>query len=94
MANVREEYFTKMLDSLLDHNDRHGTPLSSKKLQEAVSRVMAETEEEEKYAKRNVNNVTMDTLYQYPVTINIQRKYANVKNERQIASDIHAETIK
>ena len=94
MANVREEYYTKMLDSPLDHNDRHGTSLSSKKLQEAVSIVMAETEEEEKYAKRNVNNVTMDHLYQYPVTINIQRKYANVKNERQIASDINAETIK
>ena len=94
MANVREVYYTKMSDSLPDHNDRHGTPLSSKNLQEAVSRVMAETEEEKKYDKRNVNNVTMDTLYQYPVTINIQRKYANVKNERQIASDINAETIK
>ena len=45
IANVREEYYTKMLDSLLDHNDCHGTPLSSKNLQEAVSRVMSETEE-------------------------------------------------
>ena len=35
-----------MLDSLLDHNDRHGKPLSNKKLQQAFSRVMEETEEE------------------------------------------------
>ena len=45
MATAREEYYTMMMDSLLDHNDRHGTPLSSKTLREAVSRVMAETEE-------------------------------------------------
>ena len=69
MASAREEYYMKMLYSLLDHNDRHRTPLPSKNLQEAVIRVMAETEEEEKYAKRSVNNVTMDTLYQYPITI-------------------------
>ena len=50
-----------MLDSLLEHNHRHGTPLSSKKLQEAVIIVM---EEEEKDAERNVNNVIMDTLFQ------------------------------
>ena len=67
MANPREELFTDMLNSLLKHNHRHGTPFSSKKLQEAVRRVM---KEEEKYAKRNVNNVTMDTLFQSPVTIN------------------------
>ena len=46
MATPREEYFTEMLNSLLEHNHRNGTPLSSKNLQEAVSRVM---EEEEKY---------------------------------------------
>ena len=33
-------------------------------------------------------------MFQSPVTINTQRKYANMKNERRIASDIHAETMK
>ena len=94
MATTGEEYYTNVLDSLLYHNDRHGTPLSSKKLQELVSRVMAETEENEKYAKQNINNVTMDTLFQSPVTSNTQRKDGNVTNDRQIALDIHAETIK
>ena len=50
-----------MLDSLLEHDHRHVTALSSKNLQEAVIRVM---EDEGKDAKRNVNNVTTDTLSQ------------------------------
>ena len=83
-----------MLDYLLDNNERPDTPLSIKRLQEEVSRVTAGTEEKEKDAKRNVNNVTMDTLFQSPFKINTQRKIANVTNERQIAADIHAETMK
>ena len=63
MATAREEYYKKMLYFLLDHNDRHVTPLSSKNLQKAVSRVMAETEDEEEYAKHNVNKVTMDNFF-------------------------------
>ena len=81
----------EMLDSIIQHNHRHGTPLSSKKLREAVIRVM---EDEEKDAKRNVNNITMDTFFQSPVTFNAQKKDANVTYERLIASDILAETIK
>ena len=51
-------------------------------------------EEEEKYAKRNVNNVTTDTLFQSHVTINAQKKYANVTYERRLDLSILAETIK
>ena len=51
-------------------------------------------EAEEKDAKRNVNNVTMDMFFKLPVTINKQRKDANVTYERQIASEIHAKTFK
>ena len=77
METTREVYYTKILDSPLNHNDCHDTPFSSKQIQESVSRFM---EEEEKYSKRNFNNVTMDALFQYPVTINTQRKDANVTN--------------
>ena len=69
-----------MLETLIDHNDRHNVPLSSEKLRQPVSRVMAETEEGERDARRNANNVTMDTFLQSPVTINAQRKEANVTN--------------
>ena len=93
MATAREDYYTKMLDFLLDHNDRHVTPLSSKNILETFIRVIAETEEEEKDAKCNVNNITMDTFVSSPVTINAHRKDANVSNERLIVSDIHAEII-
>ena len=56
---------------------------------------MAETEEEERDAKRNTNNMTMDTLcHWYPVITNTQGKITNVTNARSISSDILAETIK
>ena len=56
----------KMLDSLLDDNERHGTPFSSKNIQEAGIRVISVTEEEEKDADRNANNVTMDIFFSPP----------------------------
>ena len=51
-------------------------------------------EDEEKYAKRNVKNITTDTLFQSPVTINARKKDANVTYERRVASGILEETIK
>ena len=80
-----------MLDSSPEHNHRHGTPLSSKKLQETVIRVM---ENKYKYSERNVNNVTMDTFFHSPVITNSQKKDEKMTYERQIASGILAETIK
>ena len=80
IASARKEYYTKILDSLLKHNDRHDTSLSSTNHQEAVRRVMTETEEEGKYAERNVNNITMDTFFQSLIAFNTQRKYVNMKN--------------
>ena len=53
-----------MLETLIDHNDRHNTPFPSEKLRQAVGRVMAETEEEYRDAKRTTNNVSMDTFLQ------------------------------
>ena len=70
MATERRVYFTKMLDYLLDDNECHDTPSSRENIQEAVIKVMED----------NVNNVTMDTLFQYPVTINPQKKDANMTN--------------
>ena len=84
-----------MLETPVDYNDRNNSPFSNKNLRQAVSEVMAETEEEEREAKCNANNVTMDTFCrQYPVTTNTQGENSNVTNERRISSDILAETIK
>ena len=91
MATPKEEYSGEMLDQLIKHNHHHSTPISNKNYQEAVIRVM---EDEEKYAKRNNNNVIMGTLFQSPVTVNAHKKDANVTYEIRIALGILAETIK
>ena len=74
MATEDNEYFTDILDTLNRYQDRHGQRLSSKKLNEAVLRVMDEEEED---IKRNINNVTCDTPFLSPVTKNVQKKYAS-----------------
>ena len=73
MANVDNEYFTDVLDTLNEYQDRHGQRLSSKKLREAVRRVMDEEEEE---MERNINNITCDTSFQSPVTKSVKKKDA------------------
>ena len=82
-----------LVETLIDHNDRHNVPFSNEKLLQEVSTVVADTEEEEGEAEHNANNVTMCTFVQYPVTTNTPRKIANVPNERRISSEILVETI-
>ena len=55
---------------------------------------MEGTEEEEKDAKHNVNDVTIDTLFLSTVNMNAQKKHENAKNERRVAENVHAETMK
>ena len=90
MATKRDEYFTEMLDYLDKYNDRHGQRLSSKNLKEAILRVM---EEEEEDIKRNINNITWDTLFQYPIAMNVQKKDENVSLERLLAPGVLAEMV-
>ena len=95
MSITKDKSHTKIFETLVDYNDRKNAPLFNEKIWQAVSRVMAETEEEERDAKSNANNVTMYTLFnQSPVKINTQSKNVNVTNERRIPSSILAETIK
>ena len=42
MATEDNEYFTEILDTLNRYQDRHGQILSSKKLKEALLRIMDE----------------------------------------------------
>ena len=62
MATPKEEEYTKMLETLVNYNDSNNGPFSNKKIQQAVSRVMSETEEEERDAERNTNHIAMDTI--------------------------------
>ena len=43
MATQIEEYYTNLLENIIDHNDRHNAPLSNEKLQELVSAIIAKT---------------------------------------------------
>ena len=73
MATTKEIYCTNWLETLADYNDSNNAPLSNEKLRQAVSTSMAETEDEERDAKRNANNVTMENFFhQYPITTNTQ----------------------
>ena len=53
MATEDNEYFTDILDTLNEYQDRQGQRLSSKKLKEALLRVIDEEEEE---IERNIND--------------------------------------
>ena len=94
MATQKEEEYTNLLETIIYHNDCYNVPFSNEKLRQAVSTIMSETEEGERGAKRNSNNITMDTFIKSPTTSNTPRKKTNVPNERRISSDILAETIK
>ena len=94
LANPKDKYYKKWLETVIVYNDHHNAPFSNEKLQHEISTVTAGTEEEECEAKHNANNVTIDTFCQYPVTTNTQGNIENVPNERQISSNILAETIK
>ena len=50
-------------------------------------------EEEEEEIERNINNITTDISFQFPVAMNAQKNDANMSYERQLASGILAETI-
>ena len=79
MATTKEKYYIKMLETLVDYNDCNNAPLSNEKLWQAVSKVMTKMEEEQHDAKRNANDVTMDTFcHQPPVTTNTQGEISNV----------------
>ena len=45
MATPRDEYYTNMLETLVNYNDGNNGPLSNKKIEQAERKVMAEMEE-------------------------------------------------
>ena len=94
MAITKDEYYTKILQTLFSYNDCKNSPFSNKNIVQAVSRVMAETEEEERDARYNAKILTMGKFFRRsPVTNNTQGDIVNETSERWISSDILAETI-
>ena len=44
MATPKDKYYTKLLKTVVDYNDYHNAPFSNEKLQQSMSKVIAETE--------------------------------------------------
>ena len=91
MATGYNGYCTDVLDTLKKYQDRHGQIFSTKKLREAVCRVMDEEEEEE--MERNINKITCNTSFQSPVTKNLQKKDANWSLKRRLAAGVLEEIV-
>ena len=47
MATQYKEFFTVLLETMIEHNDRSNTPLSKEKLRKVINTILAETEEKE-----------------------------------------------
>ena len=44
MATMKDKYYTKMLETLVDYNNRNNAPLANEEIRQAVSISMEETE--------------------------------------------------
>ena len=92
----KRKYYRKMLETLVDYNDRNNAPLSNENLQQAISTVVAETEAGKRNIILDANNVAMDTFCQSPITTNTQGENANavLTSERLNNLDALEETLK
>ena len=66
MATQKEESHTGLLVTTIEHNDCSNTPFSKEHLLQPINTVVAYTEDEDRDAKHNTNNVTTDTFIQPP----------------------------
>ena len=81
------------METIVEHDDRHNVQFTNENIWQAVSTIMAETEEGEHDAKRNANNLITDTFIQSPVTTNTPRNKTNVPNEKRLSLNSLVETI-
>ena len=80
VATQKEEYYTDLLETIIEHKDRSKTPLSKEKLWQAINTIVEEMEDEECDSKHNNNYVITYTLIQPPVTTNTPREKTAVAN--------------
>ena len=58
-GHPKRKYYTKMLENLVDYNDRNNEPLSNENIQPLISEIMAETEAEERNINLDAHNVVI-----------------------------------
>ena len=74
MATPQDKYYNVLLNNLPKDNNHKGSPLSNDKIQQAVGKVMEETEAE---FELNINKITCNTSSKSP----IQKKDVSAINE-------------
>ena len=70
MATPKNKYYEKMLETVVNDNNRNGALLSNEKLQQSASKVTEETESEFKC----LNKITMDISVSYTKEIYINNQ--------------------
>ena len=91
VATPGNEYFMDIIDTLNKYQDFYSQRFSSKKHKEAVLHVMEQAEEE---IERNINNITCDTSFESPATMNVQNKDKNWSLETQLAAVVLGKMVK
>ena len=74
VATPQDKYYNAFLNNLVKYNNRKGAPFSNEKIQQAVGKVMEETESG---FERNINKITCNTSFHSP----IQKKYVSTIND-------------
>ena len=87
MATPKDKYYNTLLDTLVKYNNLRGEPLSNDKIQQAVGKVIEETEAE---FERNYNKITCDTSFKSPI---LKKYVLTIKDYVYYESDEHVDTI-
>ena len=64
MSTPQDKYYTRMLENLVEMNNRNGETFSNDKLRQAFSDGREETDTEH---ERNISDITCDASFQYPM---------------------------
>ena len=87
MATPIDKYYNALLDTLVKDNNLRGEPFSNENIQQAVGKVIEETEAE---FKRNHNEITCNTSFKSPI---LKKDVLTINNSVYYESDEHLDTI-
>ena len=86
MENSRDKYYTELVSTITDCNDRNSAPLSNDNIRDEIHRSISEEEVDAYNMTPGAHNVTVNTFSQTPDT---QRENENttLTSEKQEATE-------
>ena len=95
-VHPKRQILYRIYVTLVDFNDHNSAPLYNEKIQQAISKVIAEEEADARNINLDAQNVTMNNFCHSPVTTNTQRENTNtiLTSERINYLDVLAETLR